>query len=100
MSGAIAPVTIRIMGKDFQVTCAEHEHDELLESAQLLNSKMKEIHDSRKVISTERIAVMAALNIAHELIQTKFQHGDGNTSASARIRGLQKKLASVLHTLN
>ena len=62
---------ITIMGRDFRVACAEHEQAGLLQAVDYLNKKMLEIRDSGKVIGLERIAIMAALNIAHEFLSVK-----------------------------
>ena len=67
---------ITIMGRDFRVACAEHEQAGLLQAVDYLNKKMLEIRDSGKVIGLERIAIMAALNIAHEFLSTKVGGGD------------------------
>jgi cell division protein ZapA len=62
---------ITIMGRDFRVACPDDEQAGLLEAVDYLNKKMVEIRDTGKVIGLERIAIMAALNIAHELLSTK-----------------------------
>ena len=62
---------ITIMGRDFRVACPDEEQAGLLEAVDYLNKKMLEIRDGGKVIGLERIAVMAALNIAHEFLNTK-----------------------------
>ena len=62
---------ITIMGRDFRVSCPEEEQAGLHEAVDYLNKKMLEIRDGGKVIGLERIAVMAALNIAHEFLTTK-----------------------------
>jgi cell division protein ZapA len=62
---------ITIMGRDFRVACPEDEQSGLLEAVDYLNRKMIEIRDTGKVIGLERIAIMAALNIALELLSTK-----------------------------
>jgi cell division protein ZapA len=59
------------MGREFRVACPENEQKGLLEAVDYLNKKMNEIRDHGKVIGLERIAIMAALNIAHELLSTK-----------------------------
>ncbi|MBI2297078.1 MAG: cell division protein ZapA [Betaproteobacteria bacterium] len=66
---------INIMGREFRVACPEHEQKGLLEAVDYLNKKMNEIRDHGKVIGLERIAIMAALNIAHELLSTKVGGG-------------------------
>ena len=71
---------ISIMGREFRVACPEDEQAGLLEAVDYLNKKMLEIRDGGKIIGLERIAIMAALNIAHELLTTKvggaFDMGD------------------------
>ncbi|WP_346837790.1 cell division protein ZapA [Microbulbifer sp. SAOS-129_SWC] len=66
-------VTVSILDKEYRVACAEDERTELQASARLLNERMSLIRSSGSVIGLERIAVMAALNIAHELIQAKSE---------------------------
>jgi len=62
-------VTVRILEKDYQVACPQDQEAELLVSAKYLDKQMRGIRDSGKVIGLERIAVMAALNISHELLR-------------------------------
>jgi cell division protein ZapA (FtsZ GTPase activity inhibitor) len=59
-------VTISVMGREFRVGAPAGEERQLMASVDLLNEKMKEIRDSGKVVGNERIAIMAALNLAHE----------------------------------
>ena len=62
---------MRILEKEYFVACAPEERTELLDSAELLNGRMKEIRDSGKIVGLDRIAVMAALNLAHEVIKLR-----------------------------
>ena len=71
MSDAPKSLDIKIMGRDFRVACSEEEEQGLLAAVEYLDKKMCEIRDSGKVIGTERVAIMAALNIAHELLVAK-----------------------------
>ncbi|WP_193162251.1 cell division protein ZapA [Microbulbifer hainanensis] len=66
-------VTVSILDKEYRVACSEDERAELQASARLLHERMSRIRSSGSVIGLERIAVMAALNIAHELIQAKSE---------------------------
>jgi cell division protein ZapA len=66
---------VTIMGREFRVACPDEEQAGLLQSVDYLNKKMLEIRDGGKVIGLERIAIMAALNIAHELLTTKVGGG-------------------------
>lgn len=86
-------VTIRILDKDYQVACPPDERDALVEAAKLLNERMTDIRASGKVVGADRIAVMAALNISHELLQTRA----GRTESIAnRIHLLQEKVEQAL----
>jgi cell division protein ZapA len=62
---------VTIMGRAYKVACTDEERNDLLAAVALLDRKMSEIKTAGKVASAERIAVMAALNIAHELLQSK-----------------------------
>ena len=66
-----AHVTVRILEKEYFVSCPQDERADLLDSAEYLNKKMREIRDSGKVVGADRIAVMAALNMANELLRLR-----------------------------
>ena len=66
---------INIMGREFRVACPEEEQKSLLEAVDYLNRKMQDIRGGGKVVGLERIAIMAALNIAHELLSVKVGVG-------------------------
>ena len=66
---------ISIMGREFRVACPEEEQAGLLEAVDYLNKKMLEIREGGKIIGLERIAIMAALNIAHEMLTMKVGGG-------------------------
>ena len=68
-------IEVSILDRSFRIACTEEEQDELLRAVQYLDAKMREIRDSGKVIGSERIAVMAGLNIAHELLSTQLGAG-------------------------
>ena len=69
--GKADTVAVSILGKEYQVACPAEQHAELLLSARYLDEQMRVIRATGKVIGLERIAVMAALNIAHELLPTR-----------------------------
>ena len=62
---------VAILGREFKVACKEAERAELSEAVALLDRRMREIRDAGKVSGTDRIAVMAALNLAHELLRER-----------------------------
>ncbi len=90
------PVIIHILDKEYRIACPEDERDALLASVAYLNRKIKEIRDSGRVVGADRIAVMAALNITHELLQQDSRKNERTQSVTARIRVLQDKLDSAL----
>jgi cell division protein ZapA len=64
-------IDVIIMGREFTVACADEERAGLLEAVNYLNKKMQDIRDTGKVVGIDRIAIMAALNLSHELLHTK-----------------------------
>lgn len=96
MSEEMQRVTVRLLDKEYQVACPEDEREALLESAEILNRKMKEIRDSGKVIGLERVAVMAALNVCHEMLQGKSSSMKADERMLGRIRILNDALAGAL----
>ena len=91
-------VTVRILDKDYQVTCPAEQEAELVVSAKYLDKQMRGIRDSGKVIGLERIAVMAALNISYELLQAS-DGPDTQQSAGDSVKRLNRKLDDALHDL-
>lgn len=70
-AGKAISLDVSIMGREYRLACPEAERERLLQSAALLDRKMREVRDSGKVIGVERIAVMAALNITHDYISSR-----------------------------
>jgi len=98
MSDIFAHVNIKILDKDYQVACPASERPALMDSVALLNAKMREIRDSGKVIGLDRIAVMAALNMANDLIRSR-DRGEGLEGvAKARLQAMRERVESALQT--
>lgn len=76
MSKEPAGIDVNILGRQFRVACTEDEKPELLKAVSYLDGKMREIRGSGKVIGVERIAIMAALNMAHELLSVRVDGVD------------------------
>jgi cell division protein ZapA len=90
-------VTINLLGREFRVACPEGEERQLLASVDYLNRKLKEVRDMGKVVGNERIALMAALNIAHECLSNSAKGGGGDVSAfRRRIAALEEAVDSAL----
>ncbi len=77
-------VFVKILDKEYQVACPREERQALVESAQLLDERMKAIRGTGAIIGLERIAVMAALNLSHELLQAR-QAGNGGVSSASQV---------------
>lgn len=95
MSSDSVPVTVRILEKEFCVACPADERDSLLASARYLDGKMRQIRDSRKVVGIDRIAVICALNLAHELLQNTAGTVAENNFAT-RVKNLHDKIEGAL----
>lgn len=94
------PVTVEIMGNEYRVSCPVDEREALLLAAEYLNEKMRDIREATKAVGGERVAVMAALNIANELLQERQQHQRAGETAQQRLRALTQRLDSALAAVN
>lgn len=91
-------VNIRILDKEYQVSCPPDERNALLDAAKALDEQMRTIRNSGSVIGLERIAVMAALNLTYEL--SKLEHKEADQGASNElVTRLDKKISAALQSL-
>jgi cell division protein ZapA len=90
------PLSVRLLEKEYFVSCPPEERSALLDSAELLNTRMKEIRDSGKIVGLDRIAVMAALNLAHEIIKLRAREPATEQETSLRLRNLRERVESAL----
>jgi len=91
-------LTIKIMGKEYRIACPQEERENLQASADLLNDKLNEIKQQGSVIGTERIAIMAALNMSHEVLHNQSlttEHGDLNQ----RIDELSERISESMRDI-
>ncbi len=96
MSGEPVLVTVRILDREYRVACPPEEREDLMASARHLDQLMREIRDSGKVIGLDRIAVMAALNMAHELLELRREREGLSERIGERVRALQAKVEEAL----
>lgn len=89
-------VTLHILDKDYVVACPESEQEDLLASAQYLNDKIQEVRERGKVSGSERLLVMTALNIVHELLQHKTTKSRYTSLNSVDLLRLEQKLQAAL----
>ena len=87
---------IKIMGKEYRVGCPTGEEDGLLKAAQFLDKKMDEIKQSGKIIGTERIAVMAALNLANDFLRIDIVNDQKSAKTEQKIEFLSAKIEKLL----
>ncbi|MEM7082852.1 MAG: cell division protein ZapA [Pseudomonadota bacterium] len=93
---SISPVSVRILDKEYQIACPADEHADLMRCAEMLNSRMREIRDNGKVIGLERVAVMAALNISHDLLRASTTDDKVDDGMGDRLKSLRRQVESVL----
>ena len=96
MADSAKTIEISILGRNYKIACEEAEREALLEAVAYLDGKMGEIKKAGKVGGTDRIAVMAALNIAHEFLSTKLGSGFDIGQAKRRISGIEARLDEAL----
>src|SRR3954466_9733480 len=89
---------VHIMGRAYKVACSDEEREDLLQAVAMLDRKMIEIKEAGKVASAERIAVMAALNIAHELLQSRG--GVRGPSSSVDLDSIKRRMNSMQAVLD
>jgi cell division protein ZapA len=96
ISESINTLDVTILDREFRVACPQEERAELLDAVAYLDKNMREIRDAGKITSVERIAIMAALNIAHELLTTRLGSGFDMSDFKRRMESMQAAIDTVL----
>jgi cell division protein ZapA len=96
MSNATKTLEIKLLDRELRVACPEEERGELLEAVAFLDKRMREIRDAGKIASVERIALMAALNITHELLGMKVGRGIDLADFKRRMSSMQAAIDEAL----
>jgi cell division protein ZapA len=96
MTDPHAQVSVRILDKEYQVACPASERTDLLDSAEVLNAKMLEIRDSGRIVGLDRIAVMAALNMANDLLHAQARDRLLEGDLSERLKSISDRVESIL----
>lgn len=96
MSQDARTVTVKLLDKEYTISCPDGAEAELLASADYLDAKMREIKSSGKIVGLERIAVMAALNMSHELIKNRERN---RQSVEMQLRRLGHKIDQSLEKM-
>jgi cell division protein ZapA len=92
----VSRVSVRILEKEYQFTCAPDERAALLDSAEYLNGEMRKIRDTGKVIGLDRIAVMAALNMANELLKSRARDASLDVDVVQKLRQMREQVDAAL----
>ncbi len=91
-----ARVSVRLLEKEYQVACSADERADLLASADYLNHQMRELRDRGNVVGLDRIAVIAALNMANQLLKVSRTEAELIDDANDRLRSMRKRLESAI----
>ena len=91
-------LSIKILEKEYRVACPAEEKESLIASANMLNQKLNEIKSKGSVIGTERIAVMVALNMSHELLNSQSMLRE-HTELNDRIDSLSEKIDNTMRNI-
>jgi cell division protein ZapA len=97
---ADTPISVQILEKDYRVACQAGQEESLIASARFLDQKMREIRAGGKVIGTDRIAVMAALNLAHELLENRREREALGDTVGRRLKALRERVEVALNDSN
>ncbi len=92
----VTRVSVRLLDREYQVACPADERSALLDSAEYLDSKMREVRDSGKVVGLDRIAVISALNLANELIKLRRTGSVVDSDIGAKLRSLRERVETAL----
>ena len=96
MSDGAKTIEVTLLGRTYRVACGDGEHEALMQAVAYLDGKMNDIRKNGKVMGAERIAVMAALNVAHELLSVKLGAGFDIGQAKRRIAAIESQLDAAI----
>ena len=96
MTNSIKTLEIKILDRELRIACPEEERGELMDAVAFLDKRMREIRDAGKIASVERIALMAALNITHELLGMKVGRGVDLADFRRRMSSMQAAIDKAL----
>jgi len=96
VSGGTEPVSVRVLDREYTVGVQPEERDGLLAAARLLDSRMREIRGGNRMVAADRLAVLAALNLAHELQQLRLAHDEQQRELAVTLETLNRRLDGLL----
>jgi len=90
------PIEVTVLDRTLKIACKEDEKADLLNAVEYLDAKMREIKANSKVLSAERVAIMAALNIAHELLSTRRASGFDSEAFERRMKSMAEAIDEAM----
>jgi cell division protein ZapA len=90
-------VTINLLGREYQIACPPEEEEALRKSARYLGKQMEGVKSRVSSLGYEKIAVLAALNITHDLLKQSQQADTSETDSQRELRQIEQKIDAVLH---
>ena len=90
------PVSVQILDKEYLIACPPEEQEDLQRAATLLNQRLKQIRENGKAMGTERLVIMAALNMANELAKVSQREERATTELGTRVRGMRERVERAL----
>ena len=96
MSSGAVQVKVHILDKEYNISCPPDEKAALVESAKLLDARMRETRAGGKVVGVERVAVMAALNLSYELLTRDAQEDERRAELNHRLHQMQERIDAAL----
>jgi cell division protein ZapA len=90
------PIEVTVLDRTLKIACKEDEKADLLDAVEYLDAKMREIKANSKVLSAERVAIMAALNIAHELLSTRRASGFDSEAFERRMKSMAEAIDEAM----
>lgn len=98
-SGNNDPVALRLIDREFLIACAPEEREGLVEAAALLDRKMRELRANARAPSFERLAVLAAVSMTHELLALRKQQGGDDRQTALRVAAMRQRLEFALENV-
>ena len=96
MAETVDTIEVILLGRSYRVACEEKERESLMQAVAYLDAKMSDIRNAGKITGSERIAVMAALNVAHELLSMRLGSGFDLGKAKRRIHAIESKIDEAI----
>ena len=96
MTEEVDTVSISILGRDYQISCPPSEEEALRKSARYLDKQMSKVKKTSSTLAFEKVAIMAAINICHELLQQSEEAEESESSSVEKIQSLQQKIEKAI----